>query len=139
MIADDLDADNVCLSRWRSDLGTVETLAESDPGMLERFPLAEYPLTARVLREQVAVQILVGDPDADPQEVVLLLRLGYRSLLMMPVVTHGEALGIVEAYSGSERPWTRTEINRARIISNQFASVIETLLRPELTVRATHP
>ena len=139
MIADDLDADNVCLSRWRSDLGTVETLAESDPGMLERFPLAEYPLTARVLREQVAVQILVGDPDADPQEVDLLLRLGYRSLLMMPVVTHGEALGIVEAYSGSERPWTRTEINRARIISNQFASVIETLLRPELTVRATHP
>ena len=41
----------------------------------------------------------------------------------------GESLGIVEAYSKVERPWTRAEINHARIISNQFGSVILTLLR----------
>ena len=31
--------------------------------------------------------------------------------------------------SHEERPWTRTEINRARIIANQLASVIQSLFR----------
>ncbi len=89
----------------------------------------EYPLTARVLRNQEAAQVLVGDPEADRQEVELLLSLGHRSLLIVPVVSQGESLGIVEAFSKLERPWTRTEINHARIISNQFGSVILALFR----------
>jgi GAF domain-containing protein len=48
---------------------------------------------------------------------------------MVPVVHCGESLGIVEAMSCEERPWTRTEINRARIIANQLASVIQSLFR----------
>ena len=63
------------------------------------------------------------------REVELLLSLGLRSLLIVPVVSRGESLGIVEAYSKLERPWTRTEINHARIISNQFGSVILALFR----------
>jgi GAF domain-containing protein len=59
----------------------------------------------------------------------LLLSMGYRSLIMVPVVHRGESLGIVEAMSEEERPWTRTEINRARIIANQLASVIESHFR----------
>ena len=56
---------------------------------------------------------LLGKFVATPRElqfyraVVLLLSLGYRSLLIMPVVSRGESLGIVEAYSKAERPWTR--------------------------------
>jgi GAF domain-containing protein len=61
-----------------------------------------------------------------------MLSLGYRSLLIMPVVTQGEALGIVEAFAEAERPWTRTAINRARIISNQFSSVIQNVFRSEM-------
>ena len=44
---------------------------------------------------------------------------------MVPVISQGESVGIIEAYSDVERPWTRAQINRARIISNQFASVIQ--------------
>jgi GAF domain-containing protein len=84
-----------------------------------------------VLRDQEAVQVLVGDPEADPREVELMLSLGHRSMLIMPVVSRGESLGIMEAYSTAERPWTRTEINRARIISNQFGSVILALFRSQ--------
>ena len=51
-----------------------------------------------------------------------MLELGCRSLLMVPVVRRGETMGLLEAFSGAERPWTRTEINRARIIANQFAA-----------------
>jgi GAF domain-containing protein len=119
----------VCLSQWHPERGALETLAESGGTGEESFTLDEYPLTARVLRDQQAVQVLVGDPEADCREVELLLSLGLRSLLMVPVISQGESLGIVEAYSRLERPWTRTEINHARIISNQFGSVIMALFR----------
>ena len=131
MIGEELQADTICLSRWllrRADRGD---LAESGGTREERFPVAEYPLTGRVLREQEAAQVLVGDPEADPQEVELLLALGIRSLLIVPVVSQGKTMGIVEAYSEVERPWTRTQINRARIISNQFGSMMQAVFRPE--------
>jgi EAL domain-containing protein (putative c-di-GMP-specific phosphodiesterase class I) len=125
LIANELGADNVCLSRCLPDSGgVIETLAESVNGNETRFLVSDYPLTERVLRNQEAVQVLASDPSADPHEVELLLALGHGSLLIVPVVSRGETLGIVEAYSRRERPWTRTEINRARIISNQFGSVI---------------
>jgi hypothetical protein len=125
LIAEELQAETISLSRWRPDEEVIETVAESGGTREERFSVSEYPLTARVLREQGAAQVLVGDPNADPQEVELLLSLGMRSLLIVPVISQGETLGIVEAYSERERPWTRTQINRARIISNQFGSVIQ--------------
>ncbi len=65
--------------------------------------------------------------------------LGSARCLMVPVVSHGKTIGIVEAYSEVERPWTRTQINRARIISNQFGSVIQAVFRPEQSERARTP
>ena len=45
----------------------------------------------------------------------------------LPVSCAGRAIGLFEAYSGRERPWTRSEINRARIISYQLGSVLDVL------------
>ena len=73
--------------------------------------------------------MMVGDPEADSSEVGFLVSHGYGSLLMVPIVLSGESLGILEAMSEEDRPWTRTEINRARIIANQLAAVIETHFR----------
>lgn len=137
LIAEELQADTICLSRWRPDDHLVETVAESGGTRDERFSVSEYPLTARVLREQQAAQVLVDDPEADSQEVELLLSLGMRSLLMVPVVSRGESVGIFEAYSGLERPWTRTQINRARIISNQFGSAIQVVYGGERNGRSS--
>jgi diguanylate cyclase (GGDEF)-like protein len=130
-IAEELHATNVALSRWRPSDGVIETLAENGLGdSSQHFHVRDYPLTAHVLRAQEAVQVLVGDPNCDPAEAELLLSLGRRSMLIVPVVCRGETLGIVEAFSDVERAWTRTEITRARIISNQFASVIEAFFKP---------
>jgi diguanylate cyclase (GGDEF)-like protein len=128
LIAAELGASKICLSAWHPSEQVLETLAENgDRSDQEVFAVDEYPLSARVIREQEAVQVLVGDPDADPKEAELLLALGERALLMVPVVSRGESLGIIEAYRGEERPWTRAEINRARVIANQFASVVAAL------------
>jgi GAF domain-containing protein len=129
LIAAELDSSVVCLSAWHKDQGVLETLAENGQQHTGEtlFPIADFPLTERVIREQEAVQTIVGDPDADQRELDLLLFLGQRSLLMIPVVARGESVGIIEAYRTDERLWSRSEINRARVIANQFASVIPTL------------
>jgi diguanylate cyclase (GGDEF)-like protein len=129
-IAEELHADKVTLSQWHPDEGVVETLAENgrEAGE-ERFRLAAYPQTEHVLQEQTAVQILVSDPHSDPAEVKLLLALGHRSLLIVPVIARGETLGILEAYSDDERAWTRSEISRARIIATQFAAAVQAVFR----------
>jgi diguanylate cyclase (GGDEF)-like protein len=129
LIAGELHADKVALSQWHAAIGAVETLAESgdqsDDGL---FSIDDFPATKAVLERHDAAQVLAGDPDSDRAEVQLLLQQGYRSLLMVPVLNRGECLGVVEAMSEQERPWTRTEINRARIIANQLASVIQSFV-----------
>jgi diguanylate cyclase (GGDEF)-like protein len=128
LIAGELHADKICLSRWRASSQLIETLSESGQQPPEEvFRLSDYPLSAKPIYGHEAVQVLVGDPDADRAEVELMLSLGYRSLLIVPVIHRGETVGLLEALSAQERPWTRTEINRARIVSNQFGSAIESL------------
>ena len=129
LIAGELNADKISLSRWHPDLDSVETLVESgEQPEDELFPLDDYPLTRKVLQEREAAQVLVGDPSADPAELELMLSLGFRSMLLVPVIHRGASVGILEALSTSDRPWTRTEINRARIISNQLGSVIDSFV-----------
>jgi diguanylate cyclase (GGDEF)-like protein len=135
LIAAELGSSNVCLSAFHEHEQVLETLAMSGARIDETFfPIADYPVSEAVVRKQEAVQIVVGDPDSDPSEVKLLLELDERSLLMVPVVNRGATIGIIEAYRSDERPWSRAEINRARVIANQFASVIPTLSadRPSL-------
>jgi GAF domain-containing protein len=115
----------------------IETLSksESDSGDA-RFAVSEYPMTERVLRDQVAVQVISSDPDSDPAEVELMLDLGYGSMLMVPVISRGTTVGLVEAFAEADRPWTRTEINRARIVAHQLGAVIVSWLA---SVGATGP
>lgn len=130
LIAGELHADKVALSQWHPDSGSVETLVESGEQPDEEFfSVEEYPTTGRVLERQESAQIMVGDPRADQNEVELMFSLGHRTVLMVPVVHRGESLGIVEALCHEERPWTRTEMNRARIIANQLAPMIQSFFR----------
>jgi diguanylate cyclase (GGDEF)-like protein len=128
LIAAELGASKICLSAWHAANSTVEMLAENGERSNETvFAVDDYPLTAHVIRAQEAVQVIVGDPEADADEVELLIRLDQASLLMIPVVCRGETLGLIESYRSDQRPWSRVEINRARVIANQFASVITAL------------
>jgi diguanylate cyclase (GGDEF)-like protein len=129
VMAAELGAAQATVSAWYSERGEIETLAENGLEAAEKlFTVEDFPLTARVLHEQEAVQVFVGDPEADPYEVELMLRYDQRSLLMVPVVAAGRSLGMLEIFRHAERPWSRAEVNRARVIANQFAAVIRTFV-----------
>lgn len=129
LIADELRADDVAFSLWRPDEGLLYTIGDhrwAPTG--ESFRVADYPMTEQVLNALVPLQVLASDPTCDPAEIALLDSLGgFRSLLMVPVVFRGSCLGMMEAYSRTDRPWSRTVINHARIVSNQLGAVLANL------------
>jgi EAL domain-containing protein (putative c-di-GMP-specific phosphodiesterase class I) len=130
LIAQELHADEVFISRWKRESATVESLRNGSTPTGDRFDLTNFPLTRRVLESRMAVQVLAGDPTGDEHELALLERRGHRSLLMVPVINRGAAVGLLEVCACEERPWSRTDINRARIISFPLGLAMETVTAP---------
>ena len=128
LIAAELDADDLHLSVVDGD----ELLFIGRQGPDEedtRYRLADYPATMRVLREQCALQVVAGDPNADEREVRLLAQLGYESLLMMPAPCGGRSIGLIECYRTDRLPWSRFQIVRARMVSLQLGAALERISR----------
>jgi diguanylate cyclase (GGDEF)-like protein/PAS domain S-box-containing protein len=92
-----------------------------------RWLLADYPDTEHVLRAQETRQVMTRDPHADPAEVELLRVQGIASMLMVPILYGGLTVGLLEAYATEERPWSRGQIYRARIIAYQLGAVLQRL------------
>ena len=68
-------------------------------------------------------------PRPTAEEVRVLRKLGYASVLMLPICCAGRTIGLFEAYSRAERPWSRFEIGRARIIALQLGATLERISR----------
>jgi len=124
----DLRADELHISVIDGE--DLVTVGATGPEVLrERYPIARYPATERVLREHGSAQVIVTDPDADPAEVEVLLAVGHRSVLMLPVCCGGRTIGLFEAYSRGGRPFSRWEIGRARMLALQLGATLERLGR----------
>jgi len=62
----------------------------------EWYALADYPLTANVIRKRRVAFMDLGDPHADKSEAKLLEKYGGQTLLMAPLVFRGEVVGLAE-------------------------------------------
>ena len=54
---------------------------------------------------------------------------GFSSRLVIPINQGGRTVGQLEAYRRNERPWSRFEIGRARIIALQLGATLERISR----------
>jgi diguanylate cyclase (GGDEF)-like protein len=63
-----------------------------------RYPLADYPTLTRVVRERetVVVHDVRSHPDASPAELEDAEEWGYASSVDLPLMAHGEVVGILE-------------------------------------------
>ena len=129
VIGDELRADDVCFSEWDSDRREVTEIGATGECDARPFALTSFPATERVLQAQESAQVVAGDPSADRAEVGLLLTGPYRSLLMVPVISLGRTVGLLELFREREEPWQRSDVNRARIIAYQLGPVLEALAR----------
>jgi EAL domain-containing protein (putative c-di-GMP-specific phosphodiesterase class I) len=100
----------------------IATGAAIDP---EPYRLADYPATAAALRDGVMLEVHVDEAGADPAEQAMLRRLGRASVLVVPLVSAGRAVGVLEFFRDSARRWSAREIQDARILALHVAHALE--------------
>jgi GAF domain-containing protein len=100
------------VSLWDRDRDMLVTLTDYENHVVgeiaqadEEYPLDDYPESRRVMEERVPFIVRVGDPDADPAERKILEGLGYRSMLMLPLISRGEPIGLMEIADVRDRVW----------------------------------
>jgi GAF domain-containing protein len=109
-----LDASRCSISRIIGDL-LVELSDHLRSGVepkLELFLVSDYPLTQDVIDSGEPRIVQRSDPSADPAETALLERLGFDSLLMLPLRSRGQNWGLVEIYA-DDRDFQPAEIELA--------------------------
>jgi GAF domain-containing protein len=95
-----LDATGCIVSRTIGDL-LVELgqfMRAGHPVPLALYLVSDYPLTQVVLDRAEPKVVNRADPEADPAETDLLERLGFESLLMLPLRARSDTWGLVEVY-----------------------------------------
>jgi diguanylate cyclase (GGDEF)-like protein len=121
-----LRADDVALMAVEDD--HLVLLTEHDvhgPGAT--WPLADFPATRHVLEHRVPGQLVAGDAASDPAELAALNEAGFEAMLMLPVICGGRRLGVLEVYRALPQAFTGTEIDRARVVAQQFGAALDRL------------
>lgn len=122
-----LGAEACLVSRAFGDM--LVDLVEHSPGHSipggHGYLISDYPATQRVLERGRPESILVSDPDADAREVELLERLGFQSLLMIPISIDSERWGLVEVYR-AER-FSDADVRRVEPLVTRTAELIPEL------------
>jgi GAF domain-containing protein len=108
-----LGAAGCSVSRTIGDLlvELAQCMREEDPLPLALYLVSDYPLTQEVIQRGEPRVVSRADPDADPAETELLARLGFDSLLMLPLQSR-DRWGLVEIY-GEGREFGPAEIDTA--------------------------
>jgi len=105
----------------------LELLSDNVDSPGERWSLSDYPATERLLATNTPGQVIVGDNESDPTEVAELERLGYGAVLMVPVRVGSGGRALVEVYREHPQAFTSAEVDRARVVAQQFGPVLARL------------
>jgi len=122
-----LDAHACVVSDYDPATRTVTVLADYDDlGNRQpdtwKYTLAQFPMARKAIEEHEAITVNVSDPRADPAEVAVMRRDGDKSLLILPMVYQGEAIGLIEVLDHQrERRFSRQEMRLATAVAGQAA------------------
>jgi GAF domain-containing protein len=89
------------------------------------YRIADFPLTADVLRTGEPRAVSFVDGDVDPAEAFIMRDLGMSALLMLPIRVAGRAWGLVELYEMRHRRFSQDEIAVAEFLVAQAAKRLE--------------
>jgi len=129
------------VSLWDRERDSLVTLTgwfgqiagEMDAGQ-EEFLLSDFPASRDVLERQQTRLIRVANEADDPSERTLLAAEGYASLLMIPLVSRGTCLGLMEIVDESDRLWDDADLDFFRTLADIIsAAVHNAVLRKQST------
>jgi EAL domain-containing protein (putative c-di-GMP-specific phosphodiesterase class I) len=90
-------------------------------------PLVDSPTARLVLAERVIGQVLASTAGPDDGDGRLLAANGCRSLLLLPLVSAGRTVGVLECFRVEERPWSRAQLRTARTVAAAVGPVADNL------------
>ncbi len=124
-----LDGATACVvSRVIGDL-LVDLTQHSPSGRINaghEYLVSDFPLTKLVIESGEPQVVVLSDPDADAAEADLLRRIGYESLLMLPLEANGGAWGLIEVY-GDERGFSDADVHTASEVAAETGRKLEEL------------
>ncbi len=128
-LATAIGADECAISAWDQATDRVVTMGYHPPqppgDVADSFDLADFPATRRVLLDEMPLTVVADDRDADQSERAFMLDQGFRSLLMLPLIAKGQAIGLVELYAVGEVRLDGTALELARTMANEAAMALE--------------
>ena len=107
--------------------GTEHALREVSLGDEAAYRIADFPLTAEVLRSGEARAVSFVDGDVDPAEAFILRDLGMNALLMLPITVSGRPWGLVELYEMRLRRFGEDDVAVAEFVVAQAAKRLESI------------
>ena len=123
------DSASACVvSRVIGDL-LVDLTQHSLSGRIEsghEYLVSDFPLTKQVIESGEPQVVSLTDPNADKAEADLLRRIGFESLLMVPLETNGSSWGLLEVY-GDKRGFGPDDISAAKQIAGETSRKLEAL------------
>jgi hypothetical protein len=123
-----LRADDVALMRVDRTLGRIILLTDhAEYGRDDWWSLADFPATEHVLEHRMPGQIVAGDDAGDPAELQALNEAGFQAMLMLPVICGGRELAVLEVYRSLPQAFTGSEVDRARVVAQQFGAALDRL------------
>jgi diguanylate cyclase (GGDEF)-like protein len=92
------------------------------------YHLADFPATRQVLETQEPIQIRVSNPDDDPAERALLEARDRKALLMLPLITCGETIGLMEVVDEADRQFDAADVDFCQALCNVVAPAVQNAL-----------
>jgi len=90
------------------------------------YYLDKYPASRRVLESGQYLAINPTDKEADQSELAHMTKRGLTTLLMLPLITHDQVIGLVEVYEEEgERIYKQEEIDLLQNLATQATISIE--------------
>ncbi|HEY8628667.1 MAG TPA: GAF domain-containing protein [Gaiellaceae bacterium] len=123
------DGASACVvSRVIGDL-LVDLTQHAPAGRIEaghEYLVSDFPLTQQVIESGEPQVVRLSDPDADPAEADLLRRIGFESLLMLPLEANGSCWGLLEVY-GDGRGFSEADVLAAREVAAETGRKLDEL------------
>ena len=122
-----LDAHMCVISEYDRATRTVSVQAEYDD-LGNRtvdsmtYTLSQFPMARKAIEDHESITVNVSDLHADAAEVAIMRRDGDKSLLILPMIHQGQAIGLLEVLDHQrERRFSRQEMRLANALAGQAA------------------
>lgn len=122
--AHSIGVDRISISLLTDDHHLHEITATQDKPDPHRYRLDDYPATLSALRTGTMLEAHTDDPHTDPAERAALAMTGHASLLLTPLATARDRLGVLEFSHRTTLRWTSHHLRQARILADHLTPIL---------------